>query len=176
MSHEHKSRPYHSDAEKFGLTDQEQLWDQVSDTRLQEILNDPATTVHEVNVSANTYGEFLFIVVSRVVDGRQIVLTLFGLGYHDYREEWITDHWRWYSSHVSFAKDKQLSRADVLRKIEARRREIAEDSTDHNPSDAAVLFSLLADMGDDDGAYSFLDDLGWDVNLSDSPPHEDPSD
>ena len=58
------SRP----TEEFGLTKQEQLFDRVSNERLLAFLGDEATVVHRVEENSNTYGEFMFVVLSSSAD------------------------------------------------------------------------------------------------------------
>ena len=165
MSKEDTHRPYQSDAEIFGLTEKEQLWDRLSNERFQKIVADPDTKIHEAHVSTNTYGEFLFILLSRMGDMRQAVLTFFSLGFHELREEWVTDHWRWYSSHSSFVEDKSLSLAETQEVIQARQTEIESYTDDDEPSDSAMLFSILAEITDEDGAWAALDDMGWPTDI-----------
>lgn len=160
MPHE-KPTPYRRPAEVFGLTEHEKLWDRLSDQRFQSLLNDPQTEVHEVHVDTNSYGEFLFVQMSRVTEGQRYGLTTFGLGFHEYREQWITRHWHWYESHPSLiAKKPILPKTEALQLIQNRRDEIAPHVTDTRPSQAALLFGLLADLTDEDGTLAELDDLG----------------
>lgn len=160
MSHE-KPQPHRRSAEVFGLTEHEKLWDRLSDQRFQALLNDPQTEVHEARIDTNSYGEFLFIQMSRVVDGQRYGLTMFGLGFHEYREQWITQHWHWYESHPSLiAKQPVLPKTEALQLIQNRRDEIAPHVTNTKPSKTALLFGLLADLSDEDGAMAELDDLG----------------
>ncbi|KAB2862908.1 MAG: hypothetical protein F9K46_06490 [Anaerolineae bacterium] len=167
MTHE-KPQPYRRPAEVFGLTDHEKLWDRLSDQRFQTLLNDPQTEVHEVQVDTNSYGEFLFVQMSRVVDSQRYGLTTFGLGFHEYREQWITQHWHWYESHPSLlAKKPILPKTEALQLIQNRRDEIAPHVTNTQPSKIALLFGLLADLSDEDGALAELDDLGDFLDLFD---------
>ncbi len=160
MSHE-KPTPYRRPAEVFGLTDHEKLWDRLSDQRFQALLNDSQTEVHEVTIDTNSYGEFLFVQMSRVVDGQRYSLTMFGLGYHEYREQWMTRHWHWYESHPTLvAKKPTLPKVEALQRIQKRRDEIAPHVTNTQPSKTALLFGLLADLTDEDGTMAELDDLG----------------
>lgn len=160
MSHE-KPSPYHKPTEVFGLTDHEKLWDRLSDQRFQVLLNDPQTDVREVRVDTNSYGEFLFVQMSRIVDGQRYGLTCFSLGFHEYREQWITQHWHWYESHPTLVTKKPiLPKTEALQLIQNRRDEIAPHVTNTQPSKAALLFGLLADLTDEDAALTELDDLG----------------
>ena len=51
--------------EPFGFTELERLYDRISHARLEAILADEQTTIHEIDVSSNAFGEFLFVTASR---------------------------------------------------------------------------------------------------------------
>jgi hypothetical protein len=76
----------------------------VSDERFRTLLDDERTTIHQIDLSANNYGEFLFVTLSlpeqasQPVGQRASVVTFFGLGFHDYRERWIIAEWFWYEA------------------------------------------------------------------------------
>ena len=82
----------------FGFTERERLFDRVSHERLLHILDDEASTVHQVELSSNSYGEFLFITLSRPTEERRICVSFYGLGLHEYRERWLMDEWHWYQA------------------------------------------------------------------------------
>jgi len=48
----------------FGFTQREILWDRISQGRLEAILRDEQTTVHQVHLDSNSFGEFLFVTTS----------------------------------------------------------------------------------------------------------------
>jgi hypothetical protein len=143
----------------FDFTEAEKLWDGVSDNRLRAWLADPQTVIHSAELSSNSYGEFLFITLSR---GDQHY-TFYGYGLHEQRETWITDTWRYYSTTATKKTlEQRLTATEAQWRLNQRQREIeAERSTDNEaPSQRAILFALLADLTDEDGAMSELDDLG----------------
>ncbi len=159
---ERSRRSYPRAAEVFGLTEREQLYYRLSETRFQEILSDPATTIHQVNLSLNTFGEYVFVTLSRETEGQRAILTLYSLGYHEQREQWITGHWHWHSSHpMTTLVQQQIPLAEAQRLIQQRRDEIQPHITDDAPSQRAVLFALLAEVTDEDSAITELEDLGY---------------
>jgi len=149
--------------EGFEFTEFEKLYDRISDTRFMEIIRDEQTTVHEISATSNMYGEFLFVTASRPNADSRISATFFGLGFHERRERWITDTWSWYDAHRA---DEQLkttyAREEVEAIIQARREEITADMQ-HFPSAQSrhgVLYEFLAELTDEDGAATEMDDMG----------------
>jgi hypothetical protein len=112
------------------------------------------------------YGEFLFITLTR---GDQHY-TFFGCGFHEQRETWIAETWRYYAAHPTQKMlESRLTATEAEGRLNQRQREIeAERSSDNEtPSQRAILFALLADLTDEDGAMSELDDLGDFIDLFD---------
>jgi len=145
----------------FGLHENEQLFYRITDKRVMALLQDEQTTIHKISLDANNYGEFLFVTVSREVEGKPAIVTFYGLGHHEYREQWFTDEWYWYQGHpFSTILQSTLTKPEAEKQIQARRDEIAAYVTDHTPSQAAQLFAMLADLTDEDGAYSEMEDMG----------------
>jgi hypothetical protein len=145
----------------FGLTENEQLWDQVSDERLRALIEDPATIIHKLDVDANNYGEFVFVTLSREADGQRHLLTFWGMGYHESRERWITKHWNWYRANPfpdTLKQQMLLEEAQEL--LEQRRTEIAPYLSDDTQTSRGKLFEMLADLTDEDGAYTELECSG----------------
>ncbi len=159
---ERPRRSYPRATEAFGLTEREQLYYRLSDKRFRAILTDPATTIHQVSLSLNTFGEYVFVTVSREIKGQRAILTMYSLGYHQQREQWIVDHWYWYSSHpMTTLTQQRVPLAEAQRLIQQRREEIQASITDDAPSQRAVLFALLAEVTDEDSAMTELEDLGY---------------
>jgi hypothetical protein len=82
-------RPY----EIFDITEDESLRSRVSHDRFIEILDNERTLVHRLEDQSNGFGEFLFITLSRMEERSRVVMTSYGLGYHEYRLRWLTDDW-----------------------------------------------------------------------------------
>lgn len=145
----------------FEFTEHEKLYDRISDTRLKALLADNHTTIHTIELSTNNYGEFVFLTISREMDGQRTVVTFWGLGFHEYRERWITDHWSWYTSHSTTDAIKQrlpVKQAETI--LRQRQEEIASYVSKDTQTQRGQLFELLADLTDDDGAWVELEDLG----------------
>ncbi|MBZ0304415.1 MAG: hypothetical protein K8J31_32060 [Anaerolineae bacterium] len=148
-------------AEPFAFTEREKLWERISDDRVRALLNDDQTTVHKVEVDNNSYGEFLFVTVSRSEEGRQQVLTLYGYGYHDYRERWYTHEWSWFRANpFPQTLEQRLTKEEAAELMRTRREEIAHYVEQNTQTARGKLFELLAELTDDDGAISEMEDLG----------------
>lgn len=155
MSKEKRQPP----AEGFDLTKNERLYDRIPDSRFKALIFHPQSTIHEVKIDSNNYGEFLFMTASRAKGNSREVLTFWGLGLHEYRDRIIQEEWFYYRSHPVPDKMKQQISADEVQSlISERRREIAQDKQD-GQSSMGALFELIADLTDDDGALAELDDL-----------------
>ena len=132
--------------EPFAFTEHEKL----SDERIKTLLDDAQTTIHRVEVNSNSYGEFLFVTISRPEEGGRKLLTFFGCGYHEYRERWFTDEWAWYRANP-FAKtlEQHVTRDEANELLEARRKEIAALALGTAQSRRGQLFEMLAEMTDE---------------------------
>ncbi|MCB9437312.1 MAG: hypothetical protein H6673_10030 [Anaerolineales bacterium] len=160
MSLEDGRRRFRNPADTFGLTDRQKLYYRVSDVWFQNILKHPDTVIHRVDLSQNDFGEYLFITVSRGVGDEQAVLCFYGLGFHEQREQWISLHWYWYAVHpYSQLTHERVALADAQALIQQRRQEITPALTQYTPSDRAILFTILAELTDEDNALAELDDL-----------------
>jgi len=150
--------------EPFGFTEQERLYDRIPHKRFMAILNNERTAVHHIEVSSNNYGEFLFVTLSQPIGSERTFLTFWGLGYHESRERWLTDEWRWYET-VQFRQQipQTLDSNDAQAWIQERIDEIAPYIKPQQQSRRAKLFEMLADLTDEDGATTELEDMNiWD--------------
>lgn len=59
----------------FGFTEQERLYWQVNQERLDEIIDDDQTIIHKVKESSNTFGKFLFVTNNRQGNQGRIDMT-----------------------------------------------------------------------------------------------------
>ena len=145
----------------FEFTRNEQLYNAVGDGRFRAWLTDAQTRIHEAKLSGNSYGEFLFVTLTRGED----TYTYYGLGYHDHRETWIEDRWHFYRANRKPDTSVRVETAEA--KLSERIRDIAVEksySNEQEPSQRALLYAMLADLTDEDGALADLDDLmalGW---------------
>jgi hypothetical protein len=147
--------------EGFPLSKNEQLFERVSDKRFQQLVFDPQTHIHEIKQDSNAFGEFLFVTVSHPKGQSRDILTFWGLGYHAYRERWLSAEWRFYeTSSQSKSLQESLAPEEAKSLIEARRQAIQASLDAQMPQTArAALFEILADLTDEDGAVSKLEDL-----------------
>ena len=151
-------------SEGFGFTEREQLYERISDKRFRSILADERTAVHTIEVSSNEFGEFLFVTMSQPVEHERQFVTFWGAGFHEYRERWLTTEWRWYETQ-QFRQmiPQKIIPEDAQALIQARLDEIAPNVTPPAQSKRAQLYEMIADLTDEDGAISELEDLGvWD--------------
>ena len=164
MSSEHREPPHaKTSAEEFGFTERERLFDKVSHERFLEILDDPKTKVHRIEESTNSFGEYLFVTVSRPGANKRIFMTFYGLGYHEYRERWITDEWNWYQSvRGGELEHENIPRQAAKQQIEERYREVKAYAQQDTQTRQGQLFEMIADLTDEDGALAEMQDLpGW---------------
>src|SRR5262245_5944465 len=142
-------KPY----EVFGITEQEcQDW-RLSQDRFEEILGDESTMIHEIKLSSNEYGEFLFVTTSRPGNRTRIGMTFYGLGYHEQRERWITHEWFWYQTELYPERLKQTIDKDEAREfLKQRTEKIAPYLGKDTQTERGKLYEMLADMTDDDAA------------------------
>ncbi len=145
----------------FGFTEEERLYDRVSDARFRALLNDARTAIHTVHEDANSYGEFVFVTLSRPSASGREVVTFFGCGFHEYRECWLVDTWYWYRANP-FPETLQetLTLEEAQAQLEARLEQIRPSVARDTPSVRGRLFAFLADLTDEDGALAELEDLG----------------
>lgn len=155
-------RPLHQKPyEIFGLTEEEAIRLRVTDERLKEILAQIDTTTHTIKLSTNAFGEFLFLTTSRGTSQGRICMTFFGLGYHEYRERWVSEEWFWYQSQESAVDiGVKKSTEEISEKLKQRRIEIASHLHEDTQTELGQMFEQFADLTDDDAALAEMQDLG----------------
>ncbi len=168
-------RPY----EQFGFTEQEHLFCRVNQERFEEILDDKQTFIHKIEPSSNDYGEFLFLTTSRPGDRGRLVMTFFGLGYHEYRERWITNEWFWFQSEIfQNLLSQKVSKEDAKKLLKLRAEEIGPLAEKDTQTKRGELFEILADLTDEDGALAEMEDLesfnDWLDDLDQQTPLQEP--
>jgi hypothetical protein len=153
-----KERP--QSHEGFEFTEHEKLYDRITNKRFEGWIQDEQTTVHSVELDSNNYGEFLFVTTSRNTHQGKSRITFWGLGFHEYRDRWITDEWRWYEPVANPERDKKsLDKSEVQKLLQNRQSEIAPQSHRNVQSKRGELFEIVADLTDDDGAIAELDEI-----------------
>ncbi len=153
----------------FAFSESEWLSDQMTHARFMRLLHDPDTRVLAMKETTNSYGEFLFVTLAGILpsvtrptlagDGR-LVVTFWGLGFHDARECYLLDLWRFHEAQLVDEGAPALNKVTCLQQIEARRRQCETDAANTPaPSNRAAAFAFFAEMGDEDGALAELEDL-----------------
>lgn len=145
----------------FSFTEREKLYDRVSHDRLMALVMQPDVDVHEVEVSSNSFGEYLFVTLSCRADEPRKLLTFWGCGYHEHRERWIVDTWQWFETYRKAETFPVIPKEEVYAQIKEREAFMRAQATPTKPSRRARMYELLADLTDEDGALSELEDLGW---------------
>lgn len=143
----------------FDFDERERLYYRVNHDRFRRIFEDEATTVHRVELSLNSYGEFLFITLGRGGEQTRKPVTFYGLGFHEYRERWIHQEWYWYQAHPT-AVMGVMDKDEARELLDQREQEVARYVGDEKQSRRAKLYEMLADLTDEDGAITDLEDLG----------------
>ena len=153
----------------FKLTQEELMSDRLSHARLLALLNVKATNVHEVKVSTNNYGEWLFVTVSAKIPQtffnepattKTRMVTFWGMGFHEDREAWLCESWSWFAGTVSVSARQTVGKDRAFAQIEARRTEcLAATPANESVSARGQAFALFADLGDEDGAAAMLEDM-----------------
>ena len=150
-------KPY----EVFDISETEVARWRVTDEKLREILANPSTMTHSIKLSTNTFGEFLFLTASRGTGQKRICMTFYGLGFHEYRERWISDEWFWYQSQEGAVElQTKIPGEEVFEKLEQRLEEISSQLGQDTQTDLGQMFERLADLTDDDAALAEMQDLG----------------
>jgi hypothetical protein len=144
--------------ESFNFTENERLFDRISHTRFETMMRHEQTVIHEVTLSTNSFGEFLFVTASGLDAGTQRTVTFWGLGFHEPRERWLSEQWSWFTSQRTF--DEQIDKDTALTEIANRRQDVLGWDSHEQPSKRGQLYALVADLTDEDGALTELDDLG----------------
>jgi hypothetical protein len=145
----------------FAFTEREQLYDRVSHERFMALVMQPDVEVHEIQEASNSFGAYLFVTLSCRSEHPRKLLTFWGIGYHEYRERWIMDSWQWYESYRKSETLPVIAKDEAYTQIKDREVFVRANVTPSQPSRRAQLYELLADLTDEDGALTELEDLGW---------------
>jgi hypothetical protein len=149
----HQRRPY----EIFGLTENEAVHLRVTDERLKEILSSPNTSTHTMKLSTNAFGEFLFLTASRGIGQQRVCMTFYGLGFHEYRERWISKEWFWYQSQESMVEiQSKISEEEIAEILEQRLGDISSILGEKTQTERGRMFEEIADLTDDDAALALM--------------------
>ena len=145
----------------FEFTENEKLFEQIMHPRFMRLLSNPNVVINSIEESGNAFGEFLFVTLTQQNLQESKPLTFYGLGYHEQRERWITEYWRWFESYRD-TKGKVMSKKQALEQIKARQEWVSGlAASEPKPSRRAQLYELMAELTDEDGALTDLEDFGW---------------
>lgn len=157
----------------FTFTEDELRDERVSHARFTQLLNDQATKIHVVKLSENNYGEWLFATLSARVPplyafapkpakAQSRCITFWGMGFHDAREEWTCESWRMFEAGLLTpgSNTPTIPKTQAWSTINERRAFcLAQAPSAAKPSAEAQAFSFFAELGDEDGAASMLEDM-----------------
>jgi hypothetical protein len=153
-----QERPQASDP--FDFTEQERRNERINHKRFMALLTDEQTNVHHIDLSTNSFGEFLFVTMSRPVDQERNYHTFWGLGLHEPRERWLIDEWRFYETQqLLHTMPQKIAPEDATALVQERYAEISPYATPQVQSKRAQLYEMMADLSDEDGALTELEDL-----------------
>jgi hypothetical protein len=161
MNHEQLPQPaQQKSSEIFGFTENEQLFSRVNEERFQELILDDQTLIHNAKDSGNSFGDFLFVTVSRPGEKERISMTFYGLGYHEYRERLIKDEWFWYPTSLQADElEKTISKPEFAEMLQKRMDNLPSMADIETQSQQGALFEILADLTDEDGALAEMEDI-----------------
>lgn len=145
----------------FQFTERELLFDVVGTRHFLELMQAEETTIHQAELSTNSYGEFLFVTASRAREQQREVITFWGLGLHERRDRYLLDEWHWYQSYTPI--DEQtvpIPKDEFLTLLTERRQALEEDGRGYVQTKRGQFYEMLADLTDEDGAATEMDDLG----------------
>jgi len=135
------------------LTEKELLWDKVTYERLEELIKDPDIEVISMRPSENNYGEFWFITVLDKRDNK--AMTFYGLGFNWSRNKYMTN-FKFYQSNIDTEKNLEFKdKKAILAKMYLEYRDTLEKEQNFK-EEPDYEFEMLADMADEDYAYSQL--------------------
>ena len=136
---------YDPDNEITVFNENEKLYDRVTHIKLLDLIKHHK--VISCNIDSNSFGEFLFIEL--LIQNSSI--TFYSLGYHDLRDEYLLNHWHFYTGN-SYNSSKHLNKKNVLKLINDRFAKISNLNFNHKRSKRGYQFSEIADIFGDDTA------------------------
>lgn len=149
----------------FGILPDAYSYDLVlSHERMLEIVADGHTRIIRADYDWNSYGEFIFITIAD--PDTKFALDFYGRGYHEQRGIYYSD---WHGSinmhNEFFYKDKwQVNASDEFEKL---LEEYPAPFKTIQPTPRQQLFATLADLTDDDGALTELEDYDFGDDFDD---------
>jgi hypothetical protein len=145
------------------LSNEELRDKRVSHERFMTVVTMRDVNVHKIQMASNSYGEFLFVTLDRPKLALQQPLTFFGLGYHEYRERWISNVWQFHECYLGSRKLPIIPKAEAIAHISEQEAYVKANLPTEKRSDNAKIYELLSSMSDEDAAITDLQDFdfGW---------------
>jgi hypothetical protein len=137
------------------FTDDENLFDKISLKRAKEIIQREDILIYSSEISYNTYGEFLFITFTY----KERIFVIYGLGEHCERERWVGDFNINTGQEYNIRDTVPIDKEEVLKQINERAK--LKKHYTYEQSYRGELYDILADIGDEDGAASILEDYDF---------------
>jgi hypothetical protein len=144
------------------LTEEELLFGKITNERMLNLINRPSIRVVSLNHDGNFHGEFLWITF---VFG-EYYLQAYSMGFHEGKDRYITEAWSivHYEKYTKKMQEEsnhtfRMDRDIVTQTIEDERVRCEECQSRHKTSERGSTYEMLADMSDDDAAYSMVEDF-----------------
>lgn len=143
----------------FGITPDAYSYDlTISHARMTWIVNDGHTRIIRTSYDSNNYGEFIFVTIAD--PDTKFALDFYGRGYHEYRGIYYYDWCGSVNMHNEiFYKDKW--QADLRDEFYDLLETYPAPYPKPKPDKQQQLFAVLADMTDDDGAITEMEDYDF---------------
>ena len=88
-------------------------------------------------------------------------MTFYGLGFHEYRERWISEEWFWYQAQENLVDiQSKMTIEEVAEQLKQRLADISPYLGQDTQTEIGWMFEQLADLTDEDGALAEMQDLG----------------
>lgn len=160
--HKHPNPYENHPARRFGLTPVEMRDYRVSAERFADFFSDEGVSIENLHLDSNSFGEFMFVTLAK--PEQELRLVFYGLGFHEHRERWIHADWYWYAPN-SLPKDKSqpdIDKDEAQQVLQDRLAFVQASNNSDEQSSYGKWFEIIADLSDEDGAYSEMQDLpGW---------------
>lgn len=114
---------------------------------------DPKEPVH---ISTNNYGEFCFFDITTT----HLVLSVWGLGYHEMRERYVTEFELNYANFEQQIREQPpVNKYNLVQFLIKRKEDDLAYYGKPRPSETGILYGMIADLADDDAAQAEMEDM-----------------
>lgn len=144
------------------LTDRQMTFDHISHKDLMSMVAAPIFRIVLLEEDTNFFGDFMFI---RIVKAGYC-FTAYSLGFHHESESYVIDGWKIMDAGKYLPNVNndtfRIPSDDAIKIINEKYLEIKGYADKHiRDSERGELFEMLSELGDEDGAYAMLDDMGF---------------